>query len=139
VIRATVQWIGSESGDGAFTGTSGSGHTLQIGEVQGGAGTPPLELVALALGGCIATDVVLILRKKHQHVVEYAVDVEAIEQLKPPNVFTCVRVHHRLRGQGLKREAVRHAIDLSARSYSAVAAMLEKSVPIEQSFEIAEE
>ena len=61
----------------------------------GGTGPKPIELVAVALAGCTAFDVITILRQKyHQKVTGYEVRVEADQAERPPQVFTAVRIVH---------------------------------------------
>jgi len=68
---------------------------MLLDDPAGGTGPKPIELVATALAGCTAFDVVTILRQKfHQKVTGYEVRVEADQAERPPQVFTAVRIHH---------------------------------------------
>jgi putative redox protein len=130
---ATVEGKGRQ-----FVAQSGSGHALVIDTRDGNTGPTPVELVLLAAGGCTAFDVISILRKKRQQVMEYEVAVSAEQQEEYPKVFTKLKIHHILRGH-IEREAVEQAIHLSETKYCSVGAMLSHSAKIEVSYEIIPE
>src|SRR5271166_6546321 len=82
-----------------FVAETGSGQHLLLDDAAGATGAKPIELVAVALAGCTAFDVITILRQKHhQKITGYEVRVEADQAGVPPQVFTKVRVHHMLTG-----------------------------------------
>jgi putative redox protein len=111
-----------------FVLETGSGHHLIIDDAIGKTGPKPVELVAGALAGCTAFDVITILRsKKHKNVTAYEVSVEAEQLQSPPQVFTEVRVHHKITGSDVDQGSVEDAIALSEEKYCAVAAMLRQS------------
>jgi putative redox protein len=123
-----------------FIATSGSGHHLVLDDTAGGTGAKPIELVAAALAGCTAFDVITILRQKyHQKVTGYQVKVEADQAERPPQVFTEVRVHHIVTGLELSEEALREAIRLSEEKYCSVGAMIQKTAAFHTTYEIVEE
>lgn len=121
-----------------FVGESGSGHTVVMDDAQGNTGAKPIELALLALGGCTAFDVIGILRKMRQRVSSYQVELEAEQHDDPPNVFTQVRINHKLRGN-VDPEALKRAIHLSESKYCSVSAMIGKTARIDTSFEIIPE
>ncbi|HEU5314674.1 MAG TPA: hypothetical protein VFX49_01080, partial [Chloroflexota bacterium] len=55
-----------------------------------------------------------------------------------PMVFTHIAVEHVVAGRGLNPDAVRRAVDLSARRYCSVSAMLEPSVPIDVTYRVVD-
>src|SRR5512146_558007 len=95
-----------------FVATSGTGHHLIIDDAAGATGAKPIELVAIALAGCTAFDVINILRKKRQTVTGYQVSCEADQTADPPQVFTDVRIHHVITGE-VTPSAIEDAIRLS--------------------------
>lgn len=121
-----------------FVVTTGSQHHFLIDDAQGATGAKPIELVAAALAGCTAFDVINILRKKRQQVTGYEVRVEADQVSTPPQVFTEIRVRHLVTGVGVARAAVQDAIRLSEEKYCSVGAMLGKAARIHAEFEIFE-
>ncbi len=122
-----------------FVVTTGSNHHFLIDDPQGATGAKPIELVAAALAGCTAFDVINILRKKRQQVTAYEVRVEADQVSTPPQVFTQIRVHHIVTGSAVERRAVEEALRLSEEKYCSVGAMLGKAARIHADFEILEE
>jgi putative redox protein len=123
-----------------FVAETGSGHHMLLDDAVGATGAKPIELVAVALAGCTAFDVVTILRQKHhQKITGYQVRVEADQAGLPPQVFTNVSIHHILTGLGIDSDAVEQAIHLSEDKYCSVGAMLKQTASIETSYEIVEE
>jgi putative redox protein len=124
-----------------FEGSS-SGHTIQIdAPIPTGTdlGINPMSLLLAALGSCTAMDVVMILEKEHQPLIALAVSVSGDQAPEPPTVFTDIRILFKVRGRGLKREAVERAVKLSEEKYCSVGVMLEKTARIHSTIEIEED
>jgi putative redox protein len=123
-----------------FHVVTGSGHHFQVDDAESGTGPQPVELVAAALAGCTASDVITILRhQKHQEVTGYEVSVEADQGERPPHPFVLVRIHHIVRGHHVDPAAVNEAIRLSEDKYCAVHDMLRHSAAITTTFEIIDD
>ena len=123
-----------------FVARTGSGHDLILDDSAGGTGAKPIEMVAVALAGCTAFDVITILRQKyHQKVTGYRVRVEADQAERPPQVFTTVRIHHVVTGVGIDEGALTEAIRLSEEKYCSVGAMVQKTATFQTTHEIVEE
>jgi putative redox protein len=138
MIQSTIK-LTEPSGNGRqFIATSGTGHHIIMDDANGGTGAKPIELVAIALAGCTAFDVISILRKKRQHVTGYQVNCEADQATDPPQVFTTVRIHHVITGDVLPA-AVEDAIRLSEEKYCSVGAMIKKAAELHTTFEIIPE
>lgn len=120
-----------------FVAQTGSGHNLLLDDSAGGTGPKPIELVAAALAGCTAFDVITVLRQKyHQKITGYAVRVEADQAERPPQVFTTVRIHHVVSGVEIDELALQEAIRLSEEKYCSVGAMVQKSATLHTTYEI---
>ncbi len=136
-MQATVKWV-----DGAmFLGESGSGHTLVMDGAadQGGRnlGVRPMETLLLGVGGCSAYDVMAMLRKSRQQVVDCRVEMEADRADAVPAVFTRIAMHFVVTGVALKESQVRRAVELSAEKYCSASIMLGAAgVAISHSYEI---
>lgn len=136
MISATVTLTQSQGNQRQFLATSGSGHHLLIDDSAGNTGAKPIELVAIALAGCTAFDVISILRKKRQQITEYEVKVEADQAADPPQVFRQVRIRHIVTGNDVSAQAVEEAIRLSEEKYCSVGAMVKQSADLHTTFEI---
>ena len=136
MISASVTLTQPLSTHRQFVALSGTGHHFLIDDAAGNTGAKPIELVAIALAGCTAFDVIGILRKKRQQVTGYEVKVEAEQTPNPPQVFTHVRIHHIVNGIDISTQAVEDAIRLSEEKYCSVGAMVKASAELHTTFEI---
>jgi putative redox protein len=112
-----------------FSARTGSGHDLVIDGAEGDAGPRPAELVAVAIAGCAAMDVISILRKKRQEIGRYEVKARAEQRDGAhPAVFVRIDIIHVVDGPSIDVEAVRRAIELSATRYCSVGGTLATGV-----------
>ena len=138
-MKATVKWA-----DGAmFVGESGSGHTVVMDgpEDLGGRNLAarPMEMLLLGTGGCSIYDVLTMLKKSRQQVVDCRVELDAQRADAVPAVFTQINMHFVVIGVGLKESHVKRAVELSAEKYCSASIMLGAAgVEITHSYEIAE-
>src|ERR1700730_11967587 len=132
-LKATVHYGGNDF----FIGVSPSGHAQTI-ETNGDgrSAASPIELLLIAVGSCMASDVVDILRKKREHVTDYRIEVKGERREDLPRSFTKIQLHHVVTGYGLSPSSVEHAIDLSDSKYCSVAATLRPSADIAVTYEI---
>jgi len=125
-----------------FTGTADSGHEIILdGSPKSGGtdkGSRPLELMLMSLAGCTGMDVISILRKKRQDVVDFEVKVHADQADSHPYVYTNVTVEYIVTGHNINPKAVERAIDLSENAYCPAQAMLIKAVSIKHTYKIIE-
>ncbi|HKV24734.1 MAG TPA: OsmC family protein [Candidatus Acidoferrum sp.] len=140
MISAQVHLAQPSKGGRQFIATTGSEHHFLLDDAAGGSGPKPIELVAAALAGCTAFDVITILRQKyHQKITSYEVRVEADQAERPPQVYTAVRIRHVVTGLDVSPTAIEEAIRLSEEKYCSVGAMVKHTASIETSYEIVEE
>jgi len=98
-LRARVTLTQPQRDARQFVIETGSGHHMLVDDAQGATGPKPIELVAAALAGCTAFDVITVLRSKgRQRVTGYEVRVEADQAERPPQVFVAARIHHIVTG-----------------------------------------
>jgi putative redox protein len=139
VMKATVKWT-----DGAmFVGESGSGHSVVMDgpEDLGGRnlGPRPMEMLLLGTGGCSVYDVMSMLRKSRQQVVDCRVEMEAERADAVPAIFTRINMHFIVTGVGLKENHVKRAVELSAEKYCSASIMLGAAgVELTHSYELLE-
>jgi putative redox protein len=139
-MDCTIQWL---PGSGmAFAAETGSGHLLTMDGAPDGGGRNlaprPMELLLAGAGGCTAYDVVLILKRGRLAVSGCTVKVSADRAETDPRVFTRIRLHFVVSGQGLSAAAVERAIALSHDKYCSATIMLAKTAEVTTSFEIVE-
>lgn len=138
-MKATVKWLDHMS----FVGESGSGHSVVMdGPPDDGGrnlGVRPMEMVLLGMGGCTAFDVVHILKRARQNIVDCHIEMEAERATEIPKVFTKIHAHYVIKGKGLDAKKVERAITMTAEKYCSVSIMLASSVEITHDFEIIEE
>ena len=119
---ATIKWEGQDLN---FTGTGGSGFSLHFEQRSGPGAASPMEVVALASGGCTAMDVIDILRKKRQAVTGFEVNVVGRRSSEHPKVFTEIDLEYVVRGHNIDPKAVERSIELSLTKYCSVNTMLQ--------------
>jgi putative redox protein len=107
-----------------FVARTGSGFEITMDNEAGGSGPRPTEVLAAAVGGCTAMDVITILAKKRQQVSRYAVRIEGAQRNSAPHAFKSFLVVHEVEGPAVEPEAVRRAVELSATKYCSVSAGL---------------
>lgn len=137
-MKARVKWLDNMS----FVGESGSGHSVVMDgppELGGrNLGVRPMEMLLLGLGGCSSFDVVLILQKSKQQVMDCEVEIEAERAEKEPKVFTRIHLHFIVTGRNLSTDKVERAIKLSAEKYCSASIMLAKTAEVTHDFEVRE-
>lgn len=138
-MQVEVKW----GGEARFVGTSGSGHQVVMdGPPDHGGqnqGPRPMEMLLLGLGGCSSFDVVSILSKSRQDVVDCTVRIDAARADAVPAVFTRIHLHFVVSGRHLKESAVKRAVEMSAEKYCSASIMLERAgVAISHDYEMVE-
>lgn len=137
-MQARVKWVGHMS----FLGESGSGHSVVMdGPPEFGGrdlGIRPMEMLLLGMGGCASFDVVSMLKKGRQDIVDVDVQLTAERAAEEPKVFTKIHAHFLVKGRNLKEAQVKRAIALSAEKYCSASIMLGKTAEITHDYEIEE-
>lgn len=133
--KATVQYAGDEF----FIGTTPSGHAQTIDTKSERQAAPsPLEMLLVSVAACTAVDVVSILRKKRQNLVDYKAEISGERREEHPRFFTKFHIHHIVYGRDISEQAVAQAIEMSDTKYCSVAAAVRPTAQITTSFEIIE-
>lgn len=136
-MRAKIQWRDKVH----FTAVADSGHQISLdGPADAGGenrGSRPMELVLMGLGGCTSYDVVNILTKSRQHVVDCVTELSADRAEAVPQVFERIHIHFIISGRNLDDKKVARAVSLSADKYCSASIMLERGgVQISHDYEI---
>lgn len=131
-MQAQIKW----DGDLRFQATTGSGFNIMLdGELK--QGPRPMELMLVGLGGCTSYDVVTILKKSRQAVVDCVANINAERVDGVPAVFERIHIEFVVTGHNLKDSHVERAVRLSAEQYCSASIMLERGgVAISHSYRI---
>jgi putative redox protein len=128
-VAASLTW----AGDLKFTATSRAqqmtldGHSL--------AGPSPVQALAFSIAGCMAMDVIDILRKSRHPVVGFDVAFDGLRAESNPHRFTDVKLTFVVRGV-VPEDAVRRAITLSREKYCSVSNSLRQDIAFVTEFEV---
>jgi putative redox protein len=135
-MKATVHYGENDF----FIGISPAGHA-QIMETNGerASAATPIELLLIAVGGCMGSDVIDILRKKREQVTDYRIEVRGERRDEFPRSFQKIQLHHVVKGQNLSENSVKQAIQLSDSKYCSVAATLRPTAEVSVTFEVIQE
>ncbi len=138
-MQAKIQWIDKSH----FIASAGSGHEVPLdGAPEAGGksrGCRPMELLLMGLGGCTSFDVVSILAKSRQHVVNCVTEITAERASEIPQVFESIHITFKVSGKNLSATKVARAARLSAEKYCSASIMLERGgVKITHDYEIIE-
>ena len=119
--------------DLVFGGTSGEvGMTL---DSASKAGPSPMQALAFGLAGCMAMDVVHILKKARQDFRGLKADLTGRRAETEPRRFTHVTLHYTITGD-VAREQVERAIALSKDKYCSVWHSMRQDIEFETSFSV---
>jgi putative redox protein len=137
-VKARIKWIENV----CFMGESETGHAVILdGAPDAGGrnlGMRPMEMLLIGMGACTSFDVVTILKKSRQPVLDCVAEIEAARADEVPKVFTRIHVHFVVTGKGLNAGQVERAVKLSAEKYCSASIMLGKSAEITHDFEVVE-
>lgn len=138
-MKARIKWVENM----CFVAESGSGHAMVLDgppELGGrNLGVRPMELLLMGVGGCSSIDVVMILKKARQPVIDCVCELKAERADSEPKVFTAIHLHFIVTGSGLNPAQVERAVKLSAEKYCSASIMLAKGgVAVSHDFEIRE-
>jgi putative redox protein len=123
--------IKNESGNTVETDAS-----IEIGGSD--AALRPMELLLAGLASCSSIDIVLLLQKMRQPLIDIQVDIKAERKHdETPSLFERIHLHFILTGS-LEKDKVEKVLNMSIDKYCSVAKIIEKTCPISWDFEIKE-
>lgn len=92
-----------------------------------GNGVSPMQSLLMAIGGCSAIDIVMILKKQKQEITDFQISIEGDrEQGKEPSLWEKAHVQFKLKGT-IEKEKAERAVQLSMEKYCSVSKTLEKA------------
>lgn len=137
-MKVRIKWVEGV----AFVGESETGHAVVLdGAPENGGrniGMRPMEMLLIGMGACTSFDVVTILKKSRQPIVDCVAEIDAARADEVPKVFTKIHVHFVVTGTGLNPSQVERAVKLSAEKYCSASIMLSQACDITHDFEIVD-
>jgi putative redox protein len=128
-LTAELVWAGGQK----FGATSGS--TAIVLDGDGAAGPSPMQVLAEALAGCMAIDVVLILTKGRHPLTSLRVSFTGERAPEPPRRLVSATLAFHV-GGNVPAAAVERAIDLSRQTYCSVWHTLKPDILLQTSYHI---
>jgi putative redox protein len=116
-----------------FSAQAGDAQLVLDGDSK--AGPSPMQALAAALAGCMAIDVVNILRKGRHPVQALSATLKALRTEGTPARLTDVELHYDITGD-VPSDAVARAIDLSRERYCSVWHSLRQDIAFTTTFAI---
>jgi putative redox protein len=120
--------------DLVFGGTSGD--VTMILDSASKAGPSPMQALAFAHAGCMAMDVVHILRKGRHDLRGLRADLTGTRANDEPRRFTAIALHYTITG-AIPKEQIARAIDLSREKYCSVWHSLRQDLAFDVTFSVA--
>ena len=99
------------------------------------AGPSPVQALGFALAGCMAMDVVHILRKGRHDLKGLKVALVAERAPDDPHRLTSIKLHYTLTGS-VPPDQVQRAVDLSHEKYCSVWHSMRQDIPFEATFTV---
>lgn len=121
------------SGDLCFDATSG--HAKAVVDGDGKQGPSPTQHAAMGLAGCMAADVVDIIRKGRHPISGLRVVFTGARAEQPPRRFTAIELRFEIQG-AVPAEAVERAIALSRDKYCSVLHSFRQDITFTTTFHI---
>lgn len=121
------------AGDLRFGATSGTTAIVLDGDSI--AGPSPMQVLAEALAGCMAIDVVMILQKGRHPLTGLRVSFRGDRAPEPPRRFTSADLTFHITGD-VPAAAVERAIALSRQTYCSVLHSLRPDIPLTTTYDI---
>ena len=128
-VAAELVW----SGDLRFAATSGESAIVTDG--KSAAGPSPVQLLAIALAGCMAADVVDILLKGRHPLTAFRTTITGTRAQEPPKRLLTAHLRFHVHG-AVPPAAVERAITMSRDKYCSVSQSLRPDIEITTEFEI---
>lgn len=135
-MKDRLKWI-DEFG---FLAETASGHSLVMdGGIEHGGrnrGARPMELLLHGAAGCMAYDIIAILKNNKKDVRDLWIDIDKTQATSSPKVYTSINFHIVITGNNIDNEAFEKAIKLASEKYCSASIMLGKTAKMSYTYEI---
>lgn len=118
--QAVVKWLHRKQ----FVGIDSSKHSVVLSaqDEDNAVGCKPAEMLLVALGSCVAVDVVDILTKKRMPLSGLEIEIKGEQDPEPPWAFRKIHLTFYVQGRALTASGVEQAIHLAEEKYCSVSA-----------------
>ncbi len=123
--------------DLVFAGTTSQGYELDF-DADSQWGCKPTEALLMSLGGCMAIDIVSILKKMRMDISRLRIDIAGERNPDPPQYLKAVEMTLHLAGQNLDSRRIERAIALSREKYCSVYNSLRPDLRLEVNYTLEE-
>ena len=113
-----------------------SAHIQTVIDGDSAAGPSPVQMLVFGLAGCMAADVVDIVRKGRHSLTGFSAHIVAERAQQPPTRVVRLQLHFHVRGD-VPASAVERAIGLSRDKYCSVWHSLRQDIELTTSFDVA--
>ena len=128
VRQVRLRWTGEGL---AFTGGPDGGPSITV-DSDVATGPSPTHFLLLALAGCMAVDVKMILEKSRVPIESLEVEATGVRADTPPRRFLSIQLIYHLEGPGEEHEGrVQRALELSRDKYCSVLHSLDPGIEVE--------
>jgi len=103
------------------------------------AGHSPPEVLLDALAGCVAVDVVLILKKQRTPPASVSAEITAERAAGTPRRLIKAHLHFKIAGEGIVYDKAMRAIELAVTKYCTVRDTLDGDMPVTWSLDLSGE
>ncbi|MCX8649038.1 OsmC family protein [Gilliamella sp. B2776] len=135
-MKDRLKWID----DFGFLGETASGHSLVMdGGIEHGGrnrGPRPMELLLHGAAGCMAYDIIAILKNKKKDVRDLWIEIDKAQAESSPKVYTKINFHIVITGVKVDNETIEYAIKLASEKYCSASIMLGKTAKMSYTYEI---
>ena len=130
-MTASLEW----QRDLVFTATTRRGYDLDVdADIQ--MGCMPVEGVLMSLAGCMAIDVVAILKKMRCEIESFRMEVEGKRNRTPPQRLRSIKLTLYVKGGRVTEEKAARAVKLSEERYCSVRHSLREDIEVETDLRI---
>jgi len=123
--KTTLRW----DRDLIFVGGTEAGYEVSF-DAHAQWGCHPMEALLLSLAGCMAIDVVMILRKMRVQLASLRMDLQGERNPSPPQYFKTIEMVLSIAGKNLDSRKVDRAVALSHAKYCSVYNTLRKDLEL---------
>ena len=123
MYRAELKWVEKMT----FVASDSFNHSVVLDTTTddggNGLGIKPMELLLMALAGCMAMDIVSILKKKRADLRRLVAEIDGDRSPSDPKRFTDIRVRF-LANKEVRLDDLKRSMELSRDNYCSVAGTL---------------